>query len=116
MISGHATKKGTLRFADRFPAARDAGFYRDVESLAVSNIGIGTYLGEADDATDEAYSAAVRAAIWKGVNFLDTSLNYRGQRSEKAIGKSLAAMFAAGEIKRDEVVVCTKAGYLTPGA
>jgi len=102
--------QGTLRFAARFPAEQAAAFYRNVQGLTVSNIGIGTYLGEMDAATDQGYQEAVGAAVGAGVNFIDTSLNYRNQRSERSIGAALA------QIARDEIVVCTKAGYLAPDA
>jgi aryl-alcohol dehydrogenase-like predicted oxidoreductase len=109
-----ATSEGTARYRDRFAAFRDAGFYRTVRSpelaLEVSSLGIGTYLGPEDDATDRAYTDALIAAGEGGINFFDTAINYRRQRSERCIGAALKRM------QRDEVVVCTKAGFLTPGA
>src|SRR5260370_33989501 len=90
MFAGYATPSGTARFAGRFPAQQAAGFYRDAQGLLVSNIGIGTYLGDIDEATDRGYTEAIRAALKEGVNFIDTSLNYRNQRSELAIGAALA--------------------------
>ncbi len=102
MQVGRATAAGTARFQGHF--------YRSARGLTVSTVGIGSYLGAMDDATDERYVEAVRTAVAGGINVIDTSLNYRNQRSERAIGKALAA------VRRDQVVVCTKAGYLTPGA
>ena len=84
--------------------------------MSVSNIGIGTYLGEMDEATDRSYARAVGVALAHGVNFIDTSLNYRNQRSERSIGAALRQAVEAGQVQRDEVVVCTKAGYLVPDA
>jgi len=46
------------------------------------------------------------------VNLLDTAINYRCQRSERAIGQAVRTSIATGAIKRDEVVVCTKGGYI----
>ena len=46
----HATVEGTARYVERFPEFRDAAFFRSVFGLQVSSLGIGTYLGEADDA------------------------------------------------------------------
>jgi aryl-alcohol dehydrogenase-like predicted oxidoreductase len=105
-----ATAEGAERYVGRFPELRDTGFYRAVCDLEVSSLGIGTYLGALDDAADHAYIAALLAAAENGINFFDTAINYRHQRSERAIGKALR------ELSRDEIVVCTKAGYLTPGA
>jgi len=105
-----ATIEGTTRYRDRFAAFRDAGFYRTVFGLEVSTLGIGTYLGGDNDATDRAYTDALIAAGAGGINFFDAAINYRNQRSERCIGAALKQM------QRDEVVVCTKAGFLTPGA
>jgi aryl-alcohol dehydrogenase-like predicted oxidoreductase len=116
MLAGHATALATTRYAGRFSTQQAAGFYRDAQSLLVSNIGIGTYLGEMDQATDHSYEDAVGAALSAGVNFIDTSLNYRNQRSERSIGTALRQAVEAGHVQRDEVVICTKAGYLVPDA
>jgi aryl-alcohol dehydrogenase-like predicted oxidoreductase len=69
-----------------------------------------------DEATDRGYRDAVVAALRSGINFIDTSLNYRHQRSEICIGAAVEALAASREVARDEIVVCTKAGYLVPGA
>ena len=48
---------------------------------------------------------------------IDTSLNYRNQRSERAIGQAIIRLMQAPkDLDRDEFVVCTKAGYLVRGA
>lgn len=106
----YATAEGTARYVDRFPEYRDAGFYRTVFNLKLSSLGIGTYLGADDDLADRAYMDALVAAAESGINFFDTAINYRHQRSERALGAALK------QLQRDEIVVCTKAGFLTPGA
>ena len=53
---------------------------------------------------------ALIAAGEGGINFFDTAINYRNQRSERCIGAALE------RLQRDEIVVCTKAGFLVPGA
>ena len=116
MNHGFATLEGTTRFAARHTGASDCGFYRQFGNLQFSSIGLGTYLGNPDDATDIAYRDAVIAAVRGGVNFLDAAINYRHQRSERSIGAALTQLFAAGDAQRDQIVVATKAGFLTPGA
>jgi aryl-alcohol dehydrogenase-like predicted oxidoreductase len=106
----YATIDGTARYIDRFPEYRDAAFYRTVCGLSISSLGIGTYLGAADDATDQSYTDALIAAGAGGINLFDTAINYRHQRSERSVGAALR------QLQRDEIVVCTKAGFLTPGA
>jgi len=82
-----------------------SGFYRVAQGLRLSSLGIGTYLGNADDDTDRAYEAALHAAIDGGINVIDTARNYRRERSEKAIARAIAGR------NRDELILCTKAGY-----
>ncbi len=105
-----ATPEGTLRYAERFKT--HAGQYRDAIDLSWSSVGIGTYLGGVDDATDIAVSSAIKAAVNGGINVIDTAANYRRGRGEGAVGKALGEIFAAGGTKRDELIICTKAGYL----
>lgn len=85
-------------------------FYRTAHGLRLSTLGIGTYLGNADEETDSRYTAAVRAAIDGGITLIDSAINYRNQRSERSIGAAL------GGADRESLVICTKAGFLTPGA
>ena len=42
---------------------------------------------------------------------IDSAINYRFQRSERAIGAALGEMFEAGKLARDEIIVATKAGF-----
>jgi len=112
--TGSATADGTLRYAARFQGRSAAGHFREIRGgLVLSSIGIGTYLGEPDDSTDRSYADAVVAAVESGINVVDSAINYRFQRSERAIGAALKDLFAKG-YSRDEIVLCTKAGFLTP--
>src|SRR5271154_2619433 len=111
---GRATPQGTLRYAARFQGRAAAGHFRDVQAgLVLSSIGIGTYLGEPDDATDAAYASAIVAAVEGGINVVDSAINYRLQRSERSVGAARKQLAARG-FPRDEIVLCTKAGFLTP--
>lgn len=118
-LAGHATAAGTARYRDRFPSLRDADHFRQAEQvpgvsqLWLSSIGLGTYLGDPGDAADQAYAEAIEAGLKSGVNVLDTAINYRHQRSERNIGSALKQLVESGELHRDEVLVCTKAGYLS---
>lgn len=110
MNSGRATLEGTKRFAARSAAAE--GHFREAAGLLLSSIGLGTYLGREDAATDSGYEASIALALASGVNVFDSAINYRGQKSERAIGRALAAAFEQGTARRDEVFVATKGGYL----
>jgi aryl-alcohol dehydrogenase-like predicted oxidoreductase len=110
MRPGYATAPATEAYAARHGAANRSGFYRTAQGLTVSSLGIGTYLGAKGEDTDRRYEDALAFAIDRGINFIDTSLNYRNTRSEQNIGRAIVNM------PREELVVCTKAGYLIPGA
>ena len=110
-LAGAASASATERFRQRF-AACDPGHFRPLQDLWVSSIGLGTYLGDADEATDARYAEAIRAALARGCNVLDTAINYRCQRSERTIGKTLESLIAGQAVSREEIVVCTKGGYL----
>ena len=113
LVEGRATPEGTKRVLKRFAKAHADNFYRQLaDGPLVSSLGLGTYLGECDDAEDARLIAAISAGLEKGVNLLDTAINYRCQRSERAVGEAIRNAIAARAIKRDEVVVCTKGGYI----
>jgi len=107
-VPGCATSAGTIAYGARFPALRDAGHFRATcpEGLQAGSVGIGTYLGNADDAGDRGYEAALRSALDGGLNLIDTAINYRHQRSERVIGRVLA------DHRREGLLICSKAGFL----
>ena len=106
-----ATLEGTTHYRERFIDSAAANHFREQQDLWLSSIGIGTYLGNADDETDRRYTATVARAVELGANVIDTAANYRFQRSERAIGKALRQLREKG-FSRDEIVICTKGGYL----
>jgi aryl-alcohol dehydrogenase-like predicted oxidoreductase len=113
-LAGCATAPGTLRYAAKFQGRSAAGHFREIRGgLVLSSIGIGTYLGEPDEATDKGYTDAVIAAVESGANVVDTAINYRLQRSERSVGAALRKLASHGFL-REEYFVCTKAGFLTP--
>ncbi|MGH9873361.1 MAG: aldo/keto reductase [Pyrinomonadaceae bacterium] len=107
-----ATLEGTIRYRDRFKDRAAENHFRQQQQLWLSSIGTGTYLGNADDETDARYAAAISRAVELGANVIDTAANYRFQRSERAIGKALAELTETRRFSRDEIVICTKGGYL----
>jgi aryl-alcohol dehydrogenase-like predicted oxidoreductase len=77
-------------------------------SLSASRIGLGTWAigGSGWGGTNEADAVAtVRAAIDRGINFIDTAPVYGFGRAEEIIGKALAESGL-----RDRVIIATKAG------
>jgi len=115
-LPGRATAAGTARFAERAlaaaPTGSAAGRFNELGELRISSVGFGLAAGDPTDAVDARYRLAVTAALDCGCNHFDVALSYRGQRSERALGAALAACFADGPAGRDEVILCSKAGFI----
>jgi len=77
--------------------------------MKLSTLGLGSYLGEANPEVDAAYTEAAVAFHAAGGNVFDTAANYRGGRSERALGAAFA------HLNRAECFISTKAGYLPMG-
>ncbi|HET9784898.1 MAG TPA: aldo/keto reductase [Terriglobales bacterium] len=109
-----ATAAGTAGYAAGFPELARTQHFRKLrlpDPVQVASLGIGTYLGPASDAADEGYATALQAALAGGINLIDTAINYRAQRSERVIGRVLAD----SPRPREQVFVCTKAGFVPEG-
>lgn len=111
MIRGAATAEGTAEYRSGLTTAV-AEHFRAWRGLTLSSLGIGTYLGAEDDATDRAYRDAVIRAVQLGLNVVDSAVNYRHQRSERAVGAALSALLASGGATREQVVLATKGGFI----
>lgn len=113
-IKGYVTHEGTTRYRKRMMAEQSAAqeHFRLEQNLWLSSVGIGTYLGEWDEETDRRYEEAVTRTVELGANVIDTAANYRFQRSERSIGAALKELIDGEKSARDEIVVCTKGGYL----
>jgi aryl-alcohol dehydrogenase-like predicted oxidoreductase len=112
-MTSFATPDGTKKYSARFVGRAAVGHFREQQGLQVSSLGVGTYLGEPDARTDVAYTSAIVEAVEMGANVIDSAINYRFQRSERSVGAALAELGTRG-YSREELVICTKGGFLTP--
>jgi aryl-alcohol dehydrogenase-like predicted oxidoreductase len=108
-----ATPEGTKKYAARFAGRAAEGHFREQQGLWLTSLGIGTYLGEPDARTDQAYTDSIVEAVESGVNVIDSAINYRFQRSERSVGTAVAELARRG-YAREELLICTKGGFLTP--
>jgi aryl-alcohol dehydrogenase-like predicted oxidoreductase len=111
MIKGKATPEGTAAYAKKQAAAHEK-HWRSALGLTLSSLGMGSYLGNADPVTDGKYAAAAEKALARGINVLDSAINYRYQRSERNLGAGLKKAVDAGVVTRDQVLICTKGGFI----
>jgi aryl-alcohol dehydrogenase-like predicted oxidoreductase len=119
-IPGFATADGTRRFRDRAVDAKHAvpsHFRTAPGDLTLSSLGLGTYIGRPDAPTDLAVEESVRISVGSGrINVIDTAINYRYQRAERSVGRSLQRLLEGGTVAREDVFVATKVGYFAPDA
>ena len=109
LIKGYATLIGTRAYLKGKDIAR-----KETPWFEVSPIAIGTHLGERDLADSLLYKDSIHTALNNGINFIDTTINYRGMRSERDIGVVLTTLVEEKKLTRENVVVSTKAGII-PG-
>jgi aryl-alcohol dehydrogenase-like predicted oxidoreductase len=111
-LIGSATPEGTSHYQERFQATAADRHFRNAQGLSLSSLGIGTYLGNPDEATDKRYADAVVRTVQLGMNVIDGAANYRFQRSERSIGQALRTLTEETDFAREELLICTKGGYL----
>jgi hypothetical protein len=109
-LAGRATPEATAAFARRHGDLGGDAYRRlGRTDLTVSRVGFGGYRVHFKVSQN---TAALAAALEGGVNLIDTSSNYTDGGSELAAGTVLRELIDAGHLKREEVVVVTKAGYV----
>ena len=112
MITGFATPEGTKKFAERGTKISQQN-YKNVNNLTLSNVGIGTYLGNPDVETDKLVEDAIKKSILGGINVIDSAINYRAQKAERSVGNAISQLIDNNDISREEIFVSTKNGYVT---
>ena len=113
-LAGYATPGGTAGYAARklgTNSSLSGNAYTSLGStgLTTSRLGFGCYRV---DTSDPEFGAALDLALQKGCNLIDTSTNYADGDSERLVGLTLAELHRKGELKRDEIIVVTKIGYV----
>ena len=106
--SGMVTQTASWNYRDAHTDAFGRTYFRRFGDGVVSSIGLGTYLGDATDAVDDAYHDAVVNAVESGISVVDTARNYRAQRSERVVG----AAIADADVDREALLVASKCGFV----
>lgn len=112
LLPGRATAAGTRRFADRMASSPD--HFTRPDALWLASLGFGTLRGQPGGVDDLLYRSALADYLELAGNVVDTALSDRLQTSERAVGNALRRAIREGRVARDEVVVVTKGGALTP--
>lgn len=107
MIPSRATTHDTALFTDKFQGLMTKPLGKT--GLTVSASGFGAY--RIDYRVKEHFDS-LEYAISSGINLIDTSSNYSDGGSEILIGNVLSEMIKDGKLKREEIVIVTKGGYI----
>lgn len=108
MFMAWARAEDTAAFVEKFEEKLGSSVLGRT-GLTVSSIGFGSYrINEYEPEHRE----ALRHALVNGVNLIDTSSNYTDGSSERLIGDVLNELFAANRLRREQIIVVTKAGYV----
>ncbi len=114
-LSGSATVQGTAAYASRVMARNgEAGSANGFTALGATGLtttrlGFGTYRV---DMQNPEYREALKKALRESCNLIDTSTNYTDGDSERLVGSVLAELVASNEVRRDEIIVVSKIGYI----
>ncbi|RAP38220.1 hypothetical protein DID80_03075 [Candidatus Marinamargulisbacteria bacterium SCGC AAA071-K20] len=105
--TGKATADATKAFLEKFSSHQFNVLGKT--GLHVSGVGFGTY--RVDVSVDHHHDA-MHLAIKEGVNIIDTSSNYAEGLSEELVGDVLNIQIADDNIKREDIVIVSKGGYI----
>ncbi len=114
-LAGCATPGGTAGYAVRLIGTEGAGDRKHgftmfgSTGLTTCRLGFGGYRAGTEDAD---HRQALIDALRRGCNLIDTSTNYMDGDSERLVGSVLAELIKQGELKREEIIVVTKIGYV----
>ena len=113
-FKGRAEKNAAQQFVDRQlrGGVLVDSHAREVCGIPVTGFGLGTYLGNMDVATDARVTSLCTQFVEAGGNVFDTAINYRAQRAERSVGDGLRRLFLAGKVKREELFISSKAGFI----
>ncbi|MCY3854081.1 MAG: aldo/keto reductase [Thaumarchaeota archaeon] len=115
MINGNVTADGTYNYLKKFSHTNTHNF-NQCYGLNLSNLGMGTYLGDTTSDTDRLVKMAIKRSVSSGINIIDTAINYRSQKAERVVRKAILELIENNIINRDELFISTKNGYLTNDA
>ncbi|GJJ72291.1 uncharacterized protein EMPS_04648 [Entomortierella parvispora] len=108
-LSHSATPEATAAFLASHPSLPTSTLAK--RGLKLSKLGFGAYRV---NGSQPSHAAALVKAIQSGVNVIDTSSHFGHGASETFIGNTLEEMFKQDKVKREQLVVVSKAGFILP--
>jgi len=84
-----------------------------INPIGLGCMGMSAFYGKRPN--DEDAIKVIHRALDLGVNFFDTAYVYAWGINEELLGKAIKSAIAAGKIKREDVVIATKFGFVKKG-
>lgn len=114
LMPGYATPAATQAYVKQHEQTIAKGHYSDFteSKIKLSSLGIGTFGGPADTATDAVMEKIISTGLQAGINVVDTAAHYRYGRSLAAICAGLLDASQQG-VSREAVFLISKGGFLT---
>ncbi len=107
LTPSYCRKENTTEYFERTTSTTSA--YTELDGIKISRIGFGSYRIARGNPV---FAQSLEMSLRSGVNLIDTSSNYGDGSSEALIGDVLRKLIRAKKIKREEVFIVTKIGYI----
>ena len=108
-ITGYCKKADTTDYFRRILGENESSGYTELDGIKISRLGFGSYRIARGNL---AFARSIEISILGGVNLIDTSSNYGDGSSESLIGDVLRNLISKRELKREEIFIVTKIGYI----
>lgn len=109
LIPNYCTKEDSEKYFERILDNHSVSAYTELDGVKISRLGFGSYRISRGNSI---FAEALKKSLLSGVNLIDTSSNYGDGSSEALIGDILKELIQNKELKREEVFVVTKIGYI----
>jgi aryl-alcohol dehydrogenase-like predicted oxidoreductase len=109
LIPGYCKRENTTEYFERLLYPNENSAYTQLDDIKISRIGFGSYRIARGNPI---FASALEMSLLGGVNLIDTSSNYGDGSSESLIGDVLRKLISNQKLKREEVFIVTKIGYI----
>lgn len=109
LLSGYCKKENTIEYFERITGNDSDNAYTLLDGIKISRIGFGSYRIARGNPV---FASSLEMSLLGGVNLIDTSSNYGDGSSESLIGDVLRNLIGNEKLKREEIFLVTKIGYI----
>jgi len=111
-LQSHRDKELAFIQTLNIPVEDTSSYVEGYCNVPLSKIAIGTFKGDRGQEVSDEYKQAIKRSVKNSINVIDTAINYRDTESELAVGQIVKELIDDGLIKRDQVFISTKGGFM----